>query len=83
MGRPKRDPADVRSMVREALSAGGSAAVGISIMEMRTGVSQTNLRAALRTMIEAGEVDRIETRARNGTTCAYRLTARRDAALGT
>ena len=78
MGRPKRDPSDVRQAVRDALATGRTAAVSITVLEMRTGISQTALRAALRDLAEAGEVDRVEGHVGTGfRTCAYRLAARR------
>lgn len=77
MGRPKRDPSEVRQAIRDALATGRTAAVGMTVLEMRTGMSQTNLRAGLRELVEAGEVERIEGRdGRWSVTCAYRLAAR-------
>jgi len=61
-GRHARDPADVRQAVRDALARGGASAVGMFAIEMRTGMSQTNLRAALRQLADAGEVERVEHR---------------------
>lgn len=77
MGRPKRNPSEVRQAIRDALATGRAAAVGMTVLEMRTGMSQTNLRVGLRELVDAGEVERIE--GRNGrwsVTCAYRLKAR-------
>lgn len=77
MGRPKRDPSEVRQAIRDALATGRTAAIGMTVLEMRTGMSQTNLRVGLRELVEAGEVERID--GRNGrwsVTCAYRLAAR-------
>jgi hypothetical protein len=48
--------------VRDALARGGASAVGMFAIEMRTGMSQTNLRAALRQLADAGEVERVEHR---------------------
>lgn len=78
MGRPKRDPSEVRQAIRDAMATGRTAAVAISVIEMRTGISQTALRAALRELVEAGEVERVDGRVGTGfRTCAYRMTARR------
>lgn len=81
MGRHARDPADVRQAVRDALALGGASAVGMFAIEMRTGMSQTNLRAALRQLADAGEVERVEHRQSGRlTSFGYRLISRATAA---
>lgn len=81
MGRARRDPAEVRQAVRDALSRGGTSAVGMLAIEMRTGMSQTNIRAAIRELESAGELERVEhCQAGRLRSYGYRLTSRATAA---